>query len=251
MRSLAIYIFGELKNRCMEQKYFIAIYTNKVKNYCDKQFFKRVSELSKNNQVHVIDNTSRSVIRGKRNRKKIITSDIDAYTDEIKKICNYENFIVEHIDIPLEPKLTLFHRNVAESVSYLREKFLNTNLQRFLILESDVIPPVDLLERFDKDIEFLPSDWGILGGLYYDGMGFHKRDAKGLQKKDHVLSGCTVYKRELIEKYPFRWDEKTLGAFPDAFICFDSKKEFSFYDDHDIICEHLHHSNGTRYSSSL
>lgn len=235
--------------------YFIAIYTNAVKDYCDKEFFERIRDLSNGNQIHVIDNTSNIIISGRRNRIKTTILDSHVYFEKLKQLCNSEKFNVYHIDVPIEPKISQMHRNIAQSANFIRDIFLKTNLKKFLIIESDVIPPVDLLNRFDKDIETLPSDWGMLGALYYDpaicNLGFHRRDIKGLQRKQHVLSGCTVYKRELIEKYPFRYDEKQLNAFPDAFIAMDSNKEYSLWDDHDIICGHLSASNGIRMSKPL
>lgn len=215
----------------MSDDYFIAIYTNKVKEYCDKIFIDRVHDLSKGNQVHIVDNTIGTV-----------------YFNKLNELCkSYKNFSVYHIDVPKEPKRTQFLRNVEQSVNYLRNIFLQTDSNNFLVVESDVLPPVDLLDKFSNNSP--PGEFGILGALYYK--GFHDYKKTGLNKSQHILSGCTVYKRNLIEKYPFRWDSKNMNAFPDAWICMDSGKEFSFYNNHDIHCEHLHNSNGTRYSSQL
>lgn len=215
----------------MDNQYFIAIYTNKVKEYCDEKFFERVYALSKGNPVHVVDNTIG-----------------DTYFNKLRELCkSYDNFNIHHIDIIKEPKLTQFQRNVSESANYLRSIFLKTNIHNFLIIESDVLPPINLLDTFSNTN--LQEDAGALGALYYQ--GFHDYKKTGIQKTHHILSGCTSYIRELIEKYPFRWSHENLGAFPDAWISYDSGKEFGLYNNHDIICEHMHRKNGSRYSYSL
>lgn len=228
-------------------EYFIAIYTHICKDYCDKQFFERVAQLSNGNPVHVVDNTGKII--GKRKNKKGFDGSI--YFEKLKTICNYPNFYVYHLDVNKIPSNSLFQRNVKESANHLREIFIKTEFKKFLIIESDVLPPLDLLEKFDKKIPLLPSNWGMLGALYHNIPGIHNRDVSGLHQKHHVLSGCTVYQRELIEKYPFRYNQEALSAFPDAFICADAAKEFTFWDDHDIICEHLHGKHGERQAHPL
>ena len=211
----------------------IGIYTNEVKDYCDKDFIDNVYKISQGKDVVLIDNST----------------NINYYKKLLRLTDEYHNITVHHIDIDYEPKKTLFHRNVTTSVLFLRDLFLKGDYDYLFIIESDVFPPENVIDTFDKNIKVLDSDWGILGGLYY--VGFHNYSLKGLQKTHHVLSGCSLYKRELIEKYPFRYDEKDLGPFPDALICFDSGKEYSLWNNHDVICEHRHNQNGTRYSKPL
>jgi hypothetical protein len=223
----------------MPTNYFIAIYTNAVKAYCDEAFFGNVYSLSNGTPVYVIDN-----------------SPTESYCQRLQSMFlnhGYNNFTVYRVEVPLHPAESRFQRNVYESVNCLRELFLgNTDLPYFLILESDVISPADLLARFDRAIASLnehdPS-WGIVGGLYYQGFHNYQFDLRQATKErtQHCLSGCTVYKRELIQKYPFRYDPGNLGPFPDAWICYDAGKEFSLWNDHEILCEHLHNpANGLR-----
>lgn len=230
----------------MENKYFICSYTADCKSYCDEEFLARVNELKGNNPFHLVENSTGL-----------------EYYDRLWNIVKTNDYkmSISHIQIQRQPDKTIFHRRVCDSISFLRKKFLETDLPYMLIIESDVIPPVNLLEELDKDINSLSKEkfwkslgndympWGILGGLYYT--GFHDFSKKDLQKTHHVLSGCTVYKRELIEKYPFRFDEKDLGPFPDALICHDAGKDFSLWNDHDIVCEHREVSPGMRYSKAI
>lgn len=214
--------------------YLIGIYTNEVKDYCDKDFIDNVYKLSQGRDVVLIDNSQ----------------SLRYYNRLLQLTDEYDNFTVHHIEVPYDPKATLFHRNVTTSVLFLRDLFLKGNYDYLFIIESDVFPPEDVIAKFEDSIKQIDDkNLGILGGLYY--VGFHNYKLKGLQKTHHVLSGCTIYKRELIEKYPFRYDEKDLGPFPDAWICFDAGKEYSLWNNHDIICEHRHNVNGTRYSKPL
>lgn len=226
-------------------KWFVCSYTNAVKSYCDKEFFERFNEIATGHLSLVVDNTP-----GRE------------YYEKLAHMTPY----VAHIDVSPQPKQSLFQRNVTESVQLCRQKFLESDCDVMVIIESDVIPPVDLLQRFEKQIrniqfiEVKPSEehdymdglqplWGILGGLYY--AGFHDFSLEGRQRTHHVLSGCTAYRRELLEKYPFRYDPNNLGPFPDAFICADAGGEFSLFNDHDIICKHLEIAPGNRNHGNL
>lgn len=211
----------------LKDKYFVAVYTNEVKDYAAKEFFAKFNQFSKG---MVIDNSTNK--------------------DYIKILKTHvQNLPVVHLDIPYEPKKTLFLRNVCESVSFLRNQFLNSGCSYFLILESDVIITDNFLEKLEESITKLPSNWGALGCLYYQ--GFHDYTKSGIQQGAHILSGATVYKREAIEKYPFRWSEENLAAFPDAWWSYDAGKEYSLWNNHDIRLPHLHNKNGTRYSKKL
>lgn len=224
--------------------YFIAVYTNQVKNYCDKQFFSNLHTLSGGAPVHVIDNTTG-----------------DAYYHALNQLFRnngYDNFQLWHLDVPEQPAESCFQRRVCDSVNHLRNIYLQqTDLPYFLIIETDVIPPANLLDKFDSSMDRLnnhDAGWGIIGGLYYE--GFHRYDfdtgSTSLEKVVHCLSGCTVYKRSLIEEFPFRYNPADLGPFPDAFICYDAGRAYSFYNEHQIRCDHLHNPvNGLRVSVDI
>jgi hypothetical protein len=123
--------------------------------------------------------------------------------------------------------------------------FLESNYKYFLIAESDVILPPNTIATLIENIETMPEDTGAVGALYYE--GFHDYNKTGIQYTNHVLSGCTLYKRSMIEKYPFRYQEDYLQAFPDALICIDAINEYKYYNNHDIKCKHAHTSSGSRY----
>ncbi len=204
---------------------FIAVYTNECKSYCDELFFNTLLNSNiEQAKVSVIDNS------------------ITGYVNRLKILCN-NKAEVNHIDVSRGNQRTLFLRNVTESLLKLREQFLKTNCKYFIILESDVCPiDKEWLNYFMEVID--KAD--IIGGLYYH--GFHGDDlffSNDIVYVNHVLSGCTLYKREIIEKYSFRWDENNLGAFPDAWICQDAKN-YRIANYCKIKCNHIHKKNGNR-----
>lgn len=220
-------------------KYFIGVYTNACKDYCDQTFFNQLAEITRRQDaiVSIVDNTDQLK---------------DQYYVRLQQLILYLAPSQWRLSqVAVAPSDHQFHNNVVESVSALRDQFLTGDADYFLIIESDVIPPADLLDRLDKSIAQLPEDWGILGCLYYD--GFHDYTKTGIQQTHHALSGCTVYRREVIERYPFRISEENWGAFPDAWICYDVNKDghYKIFNDHDIRCEHLHADNGTRQSKPI
>ncbi len=216
---------GELPGK---KDVFIGSYTNVVKKYCDKQFYENLHRLSKGNEVHIVDNS--------------IGLD---YFNDINSICKeYDNFYFKHIEVPVEPKESVFQRRVIESINYLRQLFLDSKCEYFITIESDVMPPFNIIESFKETIKNLPENWGMLGALYHGqdgGKGFHDlgREVKGLYQTKQTLCGCTIYNRKLIEKYPFRWDKNDLRHFHDVYIYQDANKEFTFWDNRDINCLHI------------
>lgn len=200
---------------------FIAVYTNECKNYCDKQFFNNLIESNlKKAQFEVADNSLGM-----------------NYSLNLQNILG-DKAKLHHISVDRNDKKTLFHRNVTESVMYLRSQFLASKCDYFVILESDIIVPHNFLELFNEVI----SEADIIGGLYYQ--GFHTKEmweSNELIPTLHVLSGCTLYKRALIEKIPFRWSKDCLGAFPDALISYDANQtgEYKLANYCKIKCVHL------------
>jgi len=230
-------------------KFFICTYTNKVKSYCDEGFFKNLAAIANGNPVMVVDNTH----------------DSGEYAARIKKLI--PTACVERIKCPSGPHL--FLRNVAESANKCREGFLASGCDHMLIIESDVFPPADLLERLEEDMAFLrkrkqvtltrqeamskPNQWGIIGAIYYP--GYHDFNVYGILAvtgERTALSGCTLYNGELIKKVAFRWDVNLTAAFPDAFMSHDSSKlGFTNWNDHDIRCHHAEKGPNDRGHSEL
>jgi hypothetical protein len=210
-------------------KFYIATYTHEVKDYCSEKFYKNLDDIFyENKEIHVVDNTENE-------------GHLQCIKNKLKKYNSLTNLTVDYL-----PKHTLFLRRVSFSVNYLREKFLESDADYFFIIESDILVPPTICNLFLDAINIAPTNWGIIGGLYYQ--GFHYYSGKGLVEVHHALSGCTIYKRDLIEKYPFRWSTDNLGAFPDAWICYDVNKDgiFKIFNYNEIQCQHLHDNTGRR-----
>jgi len=208
---------------------FVAVYTNECKEYCEAAFFSAIQALTHPDYtIHIVDNS--------------LGMD---YTHRLNRLCPSAHTI-EHIDIDREPRKTLFHRNVAFSLAHLRDQFLATDRDYFVIFESDVIPPANVLELLEE----VYDQADIIGGLYY--RGFHPDEAFDPQDLrlvpvTHVLSGCALYQRAVIRKVPFRWDAEELSGFPDAFMSRDAVGAgFRLANYHKIKCRHLHAANGGR-----
>ncbi|WP_343302859.1 hypothetical protein AAHN97_15035 [Chitinophaga niabensis] len=222
-------------------KYFIGTYTNWAKEYCDKQFLENIGEIQQAAEtippVVIVDNTDPE--------KHDYVEDLTGLADE------YLAGKVAITQVYRKHEDHQFHHNVVAGALSVRQHFLNSDAQYLLLVESDVIPPVDLLGRLDASISQLPEDWGILGCLYYE--GFHDYSKTGIHQAAHALSGCTVYRREVVEQYPFRISEENWAAFPDAWISYDVNKDgkFKIFNDHDIRCEHLHYRGPMRQCHPL
>ena len=204
----------------MNSDCFIAIYTHSCKKYCDDEFFNNLKNSSIGDaSIMIVDNSL----------------DIN-YLDRLKSITD---FPVVHIDIERTDPNMVFHKNVIESVDFLRSKFLATDCKYFIILEADVCPP----DRWIQDFKAVINKADIIGGIYY--YGFHRPELwenEIFEYVNHALSGCTLYKRHIIEEFPFRWDPSNLAAFPDAFICYDvrhSGKNYKIANYSKIKCRHL------------
>lgn len=190
----------------MYEKVMIGSYIHECKRYCSDKFFKTLLDSNTGNaQITVIDN-----------------SETKDFSNELNRKYGKHNIEIIHMTVPRIDKKTQFHRNVTESVNYLRRLFIDGDYDYLVLLESDVLP---------RDKEWLSYffdviDKGdIIGGLYYQGFGGHEHlndDVIDVIPVYHVLSGCTLYKRDVIATIPFRYDKESLNSFPDALMSIDA-----------------------------
>lgn len=213
--------------------FFVCTYTVQAKAYCHRQFYDRFKEIAAGNPALIVDSTP-----GNRYLSQL--------TKEAKAM---PQCAVVHLRVPVQQEF--FHRSVTAGANACRDKFLSTDAKYMFVIESDVIPPPDVIARFEADIAHLDErreNWAVLGGLYY--AGFHKYELRGLQRTHHVLSGCTIYRRELVEKQPFRYSHENMRAFPDAWICVDAgNMGYTVWNDHEIRCDHIKPWSGARTKS--
>lgn len=241
VKQFAYDILGEFNMGKQTDGFFVAVYTNECKAYCESEFFGRLKEITDGTGacVSIVDNSLG-----------------EAYYNRLCELVKSLGFTVpvkvQHIDVDRTDRKTLFQRNVTESVQLLRDEFLASDKSYFVILESDIYPKdVNLFNNFLEVVE--KAD--IIGGMYY--IGWHKPEAfdpneNGLHPTHHFLSGCTLYKRKVIKKIPFRWSTDNVGAFPDAWMSVDAgKKGFVLADYWKIKCDHMMNDRGTRGQEEL
>jgi len=219
--------------------WFIAVYTNACKQYCDQEFFEALQRATQhgNCQVHIVDNSNGLV-----------------YLNRIKSIVQTLNFNcpVEfyHVEVLRDDERTLFLRNVTDSLALLQKVFLKSECKYFLTWETDVIPEADnIMELFERNLNKVD----ILGGLYY--RGFHSADLWGgpdrIEITHHVLSGLSVYRKEVLRKNKFRWSRDNLDAFPDAWMSMDAGKDFILANYTGIKCKHIESDDGYRGHNNI
>ncbi len=176
--------------------YFIAVHTYADKSYCDARFFNRLVMIS--DEAHVVDSSCEDWYFDRLNR-------VAWFADVERLVCN-DNYL----------------ECITRCFNWLREKFLKTNKNAFVMLESDVLVPRHLLSLFEE----VRGRADIIGGIYY--RGFHEDRwfspvYKRLVRVGHVLPGCALYERKVLEQFGFRYDiERDENALPDAWISKDA-----------------------------
>jgi hypothetical protein len=154
---------------------------------------------------------------------------------------------------------------IADSLNQLRNHFLKGDYEVMVIVEVDVFPPRNFTEKLlceNKDMISAPFfyDFGPKSNIllwYFAQTGIlnehdkpifttHKADfMQGLNFMDGEVNqiyqsgiGCTMLKRKVVEKIPFRW-EHGKPEFPDSFLYADAlKAPFFNYMDTSFLCKH-------------
>lgn len=217
----------------------VAAPQNKIKMYAWPQYIERAKNLTyKNYDLFFVDN-SKTID----NSREIMKQGFN---------CHW-----------LNPKNKANQLYIAESLELIRRKAINEKYDVLVILETDIIPPVDFIERLLlhqkhvvsgayfighggdshlmlQEIEPVGDSMrtaGVIGNgrdiLYADGK-LHKIYAAGL--------GCILMHKEVFTKFNFRWHPGT-DAHPDSFFANDlDKAGYEQYVDTSFICEHHNQS---------
>jgi len=212
--------------------FFVCSYTCSAKSYCDTLFFESLNNFTYQDKIiKIIDNSQDITYLSRLNA-------IRDYFGNLKK-CE-----IKHIDIPYEPKNSLFNRAVAESLLLLQKDFLKSNCDCLVTIESDVIAPPNLLELFCEVLD--KAD--VIGGLYYNHSQHTKEDYENddFRFSNGELTGCTCFSRKILEKIEFRQGDD-LFCFPDSYFSQDAiKNEFKIGRYRKIKCKHLDDGTGYR-----
>ena len=225
----------------MNKKILIAAPQHESKNYCWKEWTDRVDNLTYNNyDVFLADNSST----------------LDNYNKIIKK-----GYYCEHIKENKKGK----EFTLMDSHNSCRDFFLAHDYDYMLHLETDVIPPFDIIERL------LASNRMVVGGIYdifygskrksmvqlpeeYDKSIKYYRSVQFIENSEthffdgtikevyHLGLGCVLIKKNVLEKIKFR-AEKGANYFPDTWFANDCYQyQIPIYADTNIQCKHLNNT---------
>jgi len=187
------------------------------KNYCFDDFLSRVTNLTyKNYDILIADNS-----KNRKNKKKIMKSGVQS--------------------IYVNPKQKDNRQYIADTHEALRVAALIGNYDFMLHLESDVFPPLDIIERllshqkmvvaapyfinFGHDshlmVQHIEGEGDLVRHTVNVGGGYDilLMDGK-LKKVHHAGLGCILIHKSVLQKINFRW-MKGLDSHPDAVFAAD------------------------------
>jgi hypothetical protein len=213
------------------------------KMYCWPQYSDRLKELTYNNM-------------------EFFFSDNSPTKENSERITN-DGFKCEHLD--LKGMDNVFTR-ITESHKQCRKYFLDNDFDYMLHLETDVIPPADIIERL------LQKRKMVVSGIYDIGTGFDRklmiqplakmehRNVKAWKSVDYLNElesievdgttkkvfscglGCILISKEIVNMIDFRNDESVLAS-ADTFWANDLYANgVPIYAATDIYCDHLSES---------
>lgn len=217
-------------------KVLVGVATYEGKDYVWPRFRDNLSNLTyPNYDVMIVDN-------GPNNK----------YARHIRKGCD---FMVKHIARAKNSRI-----GHADSLNTIRDYFLENNYDYLLLVESDLIPPVDIIQRL------LTTGKSVVGSMYYIGHPHdHKRqptaclfksDGKktwrvtreegwsmygtGVQKIHGCGIGTTLVSREIIEQFKFWWNLSNPPKHADVLFYADLENaQIPVYVNTDVIVTHF------------
>ena len=223
----------------MLPKVLVGCPTSDWHEYCIDEFLSTVKNFSyKNYKLLLTDN-----------------SKTDSFFKKLKK---------RNVPIIKTPYLKRARSRVTRDHNLLRKIALKENYDFLLILDQDVLPPKDAIDRL------ISHDKGIVYGLYFghhvldDGINevmpfawAFKKGKKGHWGKVRYLNpdeynnsklvevafcggGCIMIKSNVLEKIKFRYSTK-IDAWDDRWLGYDAhKNKFEVYLDPTVKCRHLY-----------
>lgn len=193
-------------------KVLVGTYTYRGKSYCDERFIENLLALDwPNKHTLIVDNTR----------------DMCRYVRRLEEITGRhgagQSVEVRHVKVGEYGKRMQPHATIAISANVLRGEVLSGGFDYLLLVESDVLPPKDAINRLIEVGREHSLD--VVGGLYH--AVFHETewfdpDRDKVIPNRHILSGCTLYSRKSLEMIPFRYVKTDPVAFPDAYFSMDA-----------------------------
>lgn len=220
-------------------KILVASPTADVKEYCFDSWMNVVTNLTyENYDLYLCDNSS---------TRDFMVNARQRYGDKLK----IERRSAISSDISIPKLMAICHEKC-------RKEALDGGYEYLLHLETDVFPPLDIIERL------LDHNKKVVGGLYHielgeqsklmvqqiEGFGSAHRETFNLDEGDldfvdgelkRVFScglGCVLIHRSVLEKIEFRYEEGA-SVHPDSFFYADlNQKNIAVFVDTSLFCEH-------------
>jgi hypothetical protein len=165
--------------------------------------------------------------------------------------------------IPIMVHVEPFAAPIDHARNTIVQKFLGTSCTHLMMIDDDIVPPKDALERLlfhDRDIVAAvcpligPDNEGKLKVSYnaYDMEGsiyVPKMEDKGLHEVDGVGTGCILIKREVLENIPYPFmtqynEDGTKWLGEDLYFCREAKGVMAkVYADYSCECKHIKQVN--------
>jgi hypothetical protein len=223
-------------------KVLVASPTADVKSYCFDRWMEHVKSLTYDGDydIYICDNSD---------SRDFMVESRAKYSDL------GERFVMERLS-PIQYKS--ISDVMAKSHDKCRKRVLDEGYDYLLHLETDVFPPLDVIERL------LDHNTKIVGGVYHielgeqstlmiqaiEDFGTEHRETFNLDESDlsfidgtvkQVFScglGCVLIHRSVLEKLSFRYEEGA-SVHPDSFFYGDLKQlNIPVFVDTSLYCEH-------------
>lgn len=230
----------------MNPKVLIVTCTISWKMYCWSEFVRQVvRQTFKEFDWLIIDNSETE------ENARMIAKYMQGQT-----VFNYE---VQH----LKPDSHPIKIRMADYLNIARQKVLDGEYSHLLVLEQDIMMPLDCIERLIKhnvpvvcalyhyntngEPDYPITNDNYLLMEYKSGHNIRQLEPK-LLPTEGTPTGCLLIKREVLEKIKFRPDDQ--GGFPDCSFGRDTK-DFKKFIDLSLECRHDDSISGNHYWRGL
>lgn len=223
-------------------KVIVATCTYEGKHYAFKKWWKGVQSLTYPiKEILIVDNTA----------------DNGNYARKLRRLTQGK------ATVKRAPRLKNSRDTLSASQNTIRQYVIDNDFDYWMSIESDVVPPTDAIENLMK--WFRP----VMGGLYEIGFEnkagrrycvFLTHEKKGGLNGTRIISseeneqlkkikgsvrvhgcgiGCTLIRRDIVEKYVFWTDERFSNKHSDVYFYMDLwNDKIPVYVDTNVVCEH-------------
>ncbi len=222
----------------MNPKVLVGVPVCNLYEYCFDEFIGNLKNLTySNHEILFVDN-----------------SKDDIFFERIKSL---------NINVFKLPYFEKMRDRVTGSHNKIREYFLKNNFDYLLILDQDIIPPLDVIERLilhKKDAvsalffgnhnipngenRIMPFAWkfiekeGFWGTTYY--LNDNEISSDSLIEIAFAGMGCILLSKKILNELEFRYD-KSIEAWDDRWLGYDLHRlGFNYYLDPKVKCKHLY-----------